>query len=249
VTARHFVLLAGLGVLLLPQAAQSDDAWSFTVAPYTWMAGLSGDVGTIPGVPPAEVDMSFGDILRNLDFAGFLAGEARHGDFSLLGDIAYAKLSDSAGTPGNLFSRGKVEASVLTSTLAAGYTVFRNDDGQLDAYAGARIWSLDTEVRLTGNILQSVSVSHEETFVDPLIGAAVRFTPAPRWALAASGSIGGFGAAADFEWGVTTVVTYDIGDNWGAAAGFRFLSVDYDRNGVKYDTSQYGPLLGVYFKF
>ena len=70
-----------------------------------------------------------------------------------------------------------------------------------------------------------------------------------RWTMAASGSIGGFGAAADLEWGFTTVVTYDLGENWGMAAGYRFLSVDYDRNGVKYDTNQYGPLVGVYFHF
>ncbi len=72
---------------------------------------------------------------------------------------------------------------------------------------------------------------------------------APRWTLASAASVGGFGAAADLERGLTATLGYRIGESWGAVSGFRALSVDYDRNGFVYDTTQHGPLLGAHFKF
>jgi len=213
------------------------------------MASLSGDVGTLPGLPEASIDMSFRDILRNLDFAAFVAGEAQHGDFFLLGDISYAKISDSASTPGNLFSNAKLTSATFTGTAAAGYTFYRGESFQAGAFGGARIWSLDNELKLGAGVLPAAKTSETKTFVDPIVGLSGRYQLAPRWALAGSASVGGFGAAADFEWGFTTTVAYEAGESWGLVAGFRFLSVDYDRNGFLYDVDQYGPVLGAHFRF
>lgn len=242
-------LLASFVALALPLAARADDNWSFRVAPYAWMAGLSGKTSTLPGAPNADIDMSFRDILENLDIAAFVAAEARHGDFFFVGDISYASVSDSAKTPGNLFGKVKVESQTFTGTLVAGYTLLHGENFQAGAFGGVRAWSIDNKVKLTDGILQGGKRSHQETFFDPIIGGAVQVDLAPKWTLLGSASIGGFGAAADFEWGFTTVVDYQVGENWGAVAGFRFLSVDYDRNGFVYDVNQYGPLVGVYFNF
>jgi hypothetical protein len=57
------------------------DAWQFEITPYVLGAGLNGTVGI--GSVTANVDMSFSDLLENLD-AGFMAlFEARKGRWTL----------------------------------------------------------------------------------------------------------------------------------------------------------------------
>jgi hypothetical protein len=41
--------------------------WTFTVAPYFWAAGISGDVAQF-GAPEVAVDQTCSDILSDLDF-------------------------------------------------------------------------------------------------------------------------------------------------------------------------------------
>ena len=77
-----------------PEAKQvvTEEGWTFTVAPYFWAAGISGDVGLF-GLPPVEVDASFSDIFDHLDFGAMAIGEARYDRYSIFGDIIYTKIS------------------------------------------------------------------------------------------------------------------------------------------------------------
>ncbi len=68
------------------QSAETQDGWTFSVAPYFWMAGISGETSQF-GLPTVDIDSNFGDILSNLDFAFMAAGEARNGRFSVIGDV------------------------------------------------------------------------------------------------------------------------------------------------------------------
>ena len=46
---------------------KSSDKWEFQIAPYAWLAGQKGKVATLPGLPPADVDVDFyDDILDDL---------------------------------------------------------------------------------------------------------------------------------------------------------------------------------------
>lgn len=241
----------GLGLLALlhAQPALAADEWTFKLVPYGWLAGLSGDVATLPGAPEAEIDLSFGDILKNLDFAAFALGEARHGDFFLRGEVSYAKITADANTPGPLFSGAEVTSETLMGGLAAGYTIRRGASYQVDAFAGARLWAIDTKLQLAGGLLAARSVSESETFVDPIVGTSASYRLARDWSIAATGSIGGFGVGSDFEWSVTGGVTYHAGESWGIVAGYRYLAVDYERGDFVFDVSQHGPLLGAILEF
>ena len=66
--------------------------WRFTVAPYIWGVGLSGDVG-IFGRGPVDVDIPFSDILENLDFAAMGVAEAHNGTWGVFVDLNYTSLS------------------------------------------------------------------------------------------------------------------------------------------------------------
>jgi hypothetical protein len=118
-------ILAGLVLMAAPQAALAEDAWSFKVLPYIWMSGLTGETASFPGTPPVDVDLSFIDILENLDIAAFVVAEARKGDLFFRSEMAYASISASADTPGGFFSDADLTAKTFQGALAVGYTINR----------------------------------------------------------------------------------------------------------------------------
>jgi hypothetical protein len=104
------VLTAGLMVVspvraaditppMAPKVKQTErDGWTFAIAPYFWAAGMSGDAGLF-GLPTVHLDMDFGYIWKDLDFAAMAIAEARYVRYSLFTDILYTKISSGRGTP------------------------------------------------------------------------------------------------------------------------------------------------------
>ena len=58
--ARLTILAAAL-LVSEPALAENPSGWEFQVSPYAWMSGLNGELGTIPGAPPVDADLSFND--------------------------------------------------------------------------------------------------------------------------------------------------------------------------------------------
>ncbi len=65
--------------------------WHFAVIPYLWMMGINGKVG-VKG-RTADADVSFSDILKNLDFAAEVHIEAWRDRFGFFIDTTYSKIS------------------------------------------------------------------------------------------------------------------------------------------------------------
>ena len=76
-----------------------------------WAPGLGGEVGI--GNAVTDIDISFGDILEDLEIAAMLQFEARKGRWGFLFDGFWLQLSDSAITPGLLFGGAKVTIEEL----------------------------------------------------------------------------------------------------------------------------------------
>src|SRR5689334_8251495 len=85
----------------------SSSGWQVSVAPYFFLASLDGTVGVVG--QRAEVNASFRDLFRNLDFAIMGQVEARKGKWSILGDAMYMSLSGKRVTPSPLFGDIEVE--------------------------------------------------------------------------------------------------------------------------------------------
>jgi hypothetical protein len=85
---------------------ESSGKWNFQIAPYAWLAGQEGKVATLPGLPPADIDVNFyDDILGNINWAGMLVGEARRGRYGLVADIVYTDIETEDPAPyGVLYS-------------------------------------------------------------------------------------------------------------------------------------------------
>src|SRR5262249_24117598 len=112
--------------------APDEERWKFNSAPYVWAAGLDGTMAQF-GFPPVTVDASFTDILKNFDIALMGVGEGRYGDFGLLSDFMYVRLSADAPTPfGVLADHIDVTSTTFTAFAGGEYRVAENDTGSLD---------------------------------------------------------------------------------------------------------------------
>ena len=69
------------------------------------------------------------------------------------------------------------------------------------------------------------------------------------WSFSVLGDIGGFDVGSKLTYQVVGLVNYELNQNWEFHAGYRILSVDYDRGGFLYDVRQYGPMLGATYRF
>lgn len=248
-SVRFFWLAPAVAALATGAEAQSVQGWEFQITPYAWMSGLSGDVGTIPGLPAGSVDLSFGDILEDLDFAGMLMGSARHGPWVIYLDTTYVRTSSTESLGGILFDRVEVESETTTLALAAGRTIAETPQGSIDAYLGARAWWLENTFELRGVGGGKRGRTEEANWVDPLIGVAGRYRASDRWTLFGALEAGGFGVGADSEWSLLAGATYNFTEGFGVSFGWRHLEVDYDEDGVVFDVRQSGPVLGATFSF
>lgn len=243
----HGFFLAILCVLSDPSRAEEGE-WSFTLAPYAWMSGISGDVATVPPLPPSSVDESFSDILDDLEGAFFVYGEARRDRLFFMTDLLYTNVSSSDGYGSGGFLTVDLDQENFVFGAAAGYSVIKEPEYSVDIFGGARYWSIDSELTLTGPVARR-SISHSEDWLDPIVGARFAVPFSENWYFQVSTTVGGFGVGADLEWDLFSTVRYRLSDWAWIGFGYRYLSVDYDDDGFLYDVDQQGPVLGAAFRF
>ncbi|MDB6133692.1 MAG: hypothetical protein JWM59_1935 [Verrucomicrobiales bacterium] len=118
--------------------------WEVTVRPYGWLAGMEGTTG-VKGYT-AETDVSFNEILKNLEMTAALQAEVRHDRWMLLLDGMYLKMSGDDGTPGRLLSTIDVEVEQIMAEASIGYRIWENERGFLDVFAGVRYMHLDSSL-------------------------------------------------------------------------------------------------------
>ena len=77
--------------------ASAPDGWKFTVAPYIFGAGMNGTTA-IAG-QEIDVDMSFSDVLSNLQFGAMGMVVARKGSWGMGGDAIWMALGGNGSSP------------------------------------------------------------------------------------------------------------------------------------------------------
>lgn len=233
-----------------PAPAAAPGGWEFSVTPYLWATGEKGDVGVIPNQEPVNLDLTFSDIFQNLKFAAMVIMQARKDRFVATADIGYVKVGadKDIGIRDPSFVEADLESSTFTATLLGGYRLMDQGPTFIDLMGGGRVTSSKTELTLTGP-LNSISGEVTETWVDPVIAARFHTPLAEKWAAAFYVDIGGFGISSDFTWQLQGAVQYQIGQQWWLAAGWRYYSVDFDKDDFIYDVRMNGPIIGVTYHF
>lgn len=234
-----------------PSTAAENDKWHFQLAPYAWLAGQDGTVATLPGLPPADIDIDFwDDILGNINGALFLVGEVRKNRFGVFMDIAYVDIQIDNATAGPLFSSVVSQTESWIVSGAGFYRMVEQPGAFLDFLAGFRYWSVDSTLELRPGLLPGRKVSNTEDWVDPLLGLKGFSTLGDSQFFLSGGLLlGGFGAGSDFMWDVNVNLGYQWTETFSTTLGYRYLKVDYEDNGFLYDVAQDGPTLGLSWRF
>lgn len=232
---------------LLNSDARPSDTWQVSASPYAWASGIRGKVGQF-GAPPVRLDSSFGKVMSSLDVAFMGAVEARHGRFSILGDVMYGQLSGHGSTPYGLLSkRADVKTKSFTGFLGGGYSMIENEHGHLDVVGGGRLWYASTKLSLDGGVLNGKSRKDSATWVDAVAGLRGRYALNDNWYLTGWGLVGA--GQAKLDWDVTGAVGYQFKSKLSAVLGYRAMGVDFKRNGFVYNVVQQGPIVGLAYRF
>jgi len=229
----------------------SDD-WHVMVAPYVWGIAMDGDV-TVDG-REGEVDMSFSDILKDLNIALMLDVEVRKNRFGFFVNPLYSKTENDSninllsGTP--LKQKYKLNTEIDLFIMSAG-PFYRfgpwdlgsseGKSGQLlivDVMAGARYTYLQIDLDLDRKsglaipeLPERISEDGDKSWVDPIVGGRVTLILSPQWMISVLGDVGGFGVNSDSAWMFTAGVGYNFkafgGRDSQFYAGYRAMHMDY----------------------
>ncbi|WP_419175386.1 hypothetical protein [Desulfosediminicola sp.] len=229
--------------------AGSPDEWQFEVSPYLWAVGKDGRTGVKnvrdTGVDLiADVDLSFSDILENLDMALLVNGQAQKGPWGIRMDFVH--MTVSTGTTVNA-ARAELEVSETAWTTALFYKPERWK--YFDVFAGFRLIDANTEIDIIGAMGRSAGTDIGDTWVDPIVGVNFQYPLNEKWGMILRADMGGFGVGSDFTWQGTAAIRYRVSDLIILDLAYRYFEADYEEDGYVYDLSTEGPLLGVTFAF
>jgi len=228
--------------------APAENPWRFSLTPYGWMTGINGTISA--GDRSADIDIAFKDVLKHLDMGVMMAAEVGYKRWSVMGDFIYARLSDDIDPPrGVAFSSTHEVLKEIIGTITLNYRVVDSKTTFLDVFAGARIYSLDTQLVFRPRLAQGVNVSASQTWTDPIIGLRGRYYFSRAWFLNLYGDVGGFGAGSDISWQVLGGVGVQAARWCDVELGYRALGFDYEPGRVKQDIVTHGPIIGAIIHF
>lgn len=258
--------------------APANSGWTFRFVPYGWLTAMKG-TQTIRG-RTVKVDASFIDIVEKSDSLVALMGdfEARKGPFAFYGDVVWSKVGVEGGNIRNrtlasgaaitLDSSLSLDVEMAIVEIGAAYEIVRSGPLAFDVLGGARYWHQRAELSLDGAAAIDVgdlavvgarafARSGSVDWLDPVIGARMRYAVAPGHELFLRGDIGGFGAGSRFSWQAVGGYSFDFGTyngiTFAGIVGYRALSVDYSqgegRRRYEFDVVQHGPVLGLSMRF
>src|SRR5262245_22596378 len=251
-TKARFLLTVTCICLFVPEIfgqstppTSGSEGWRLQVVPYVWGSNFKGTVGI--GDHSADVDASFLDLLREMNFAFMGAFEADRNKFAAVTDLMYLSLSDKHATPGPLFSNAKAIGKLLIVSPEAGYRLAGSEASSLDVLGGVRFWHVKGELDFDRGLLDELDLSRNRNWVDGIFALKGKIRLSPKWYVTGYGDIGGGGSNLTYQ--LLGVAGRDFGERYALVFGYRHLHVDYNKDRFLFDTGMGGPILGFAFKF
>lgn len=236
------------------------NTWEHEIGIYGWFAGIDGSV-KYPGGPGSGADFSYDadDILENLEMIFMGSWESKYNRWSIIADIVYMDVGDSAtqtfnvGSGSGATAAGSVDLDLSSWILsgAVGYEVVQSEQGSLSLLGGVRYTTVDVDssMSFTGPspVTRSpASISESEGVLDGIVGIRGRVQLTENWYLPYHADIGAGGS--DFTWQLFAGVGYRF--SWGDIRfGYRHLSYEFDDDKVMQDMTMSGPVIGIGFRF
>lgn len=242
-------ILLFVATILLPCCALAENSkdWTFTVAPYVWATGMKGEVATLPPAAPAEIDLSFSDVVEGLDISLMGLVEARKGRFGAFGELFYVGVSADADTPGPFYAQTEYEQDLWALSVGGSYAVIQDQARHLDVVGGVRYWDMDNQIELDAGVAPSAKRSERESWMDLFIGLKGRARIDQRWYVT-GWAVSAVAGGSDTAWDVLAAVGYEIDDDFSLTVGYRHQEVDFRDGEFIFDVELSGPIVGLVWR-
>jgi hypothetical protein len=233
--------------------SSAGDKWKFTGNIYFFAAGIGGESSS-----GGDIDVSFSDILENLDMSFMGVLQARKGKWSLGADVMYMDLSPSndgqlplpvehegltVSTSANL----DLKAWIVTPNV--GYNLIDTEKGTLDVIVGARYITFDIDLDLTavGPVTtRKFQLSDSPRNWDGIVGIRGQLNLAPTWYLQYYADVGEGDSKATYQAFAGVGYRFKSVD---AVVGYRYLAYEFEPNPAVRKLNFSGPIAGVKFAF
>lgn len=226
--------------------AAPPDHWVYGAEIYLWGAGVAGK--TARG---DDIDISFSDIIDNLDLAFMGTLAAARDKYTLFGDFIYLNISHDDKTTANIIGnpiKAKVEVKLKTfiSTFGGAYSFLQTDSTRLNVLGGARYLGLDGSLKYDIENLAKNKVSNSDDNWDAIIGLRGKTNLNEKWYLNYYADVGT--GDSDLTWQAVAAVNYRF-RRVDAAFGYRYLDYEFDDSDVIDNLNMGGPFAGIKFRF
>ncbi len=234
--------------------AASPKKFNFSIAPYAWFASIGGTVGEFDG---EKYGFNKGFTFKNLHMYAAFTGKIKYERVSFVFDISYVNYKSFGTTTQN--PNLPKELSANTTAKQAVYDLFlaylfpsKSKKTMVDIYGGGRLWNLDLEATvLEADGTQKSQPGYSNSWLDPVVGVNAEFVldSKAKWAAWTKGDIGGFGVNSQMTWQMNVGVAYMISPNFPLTLGFKYLGVNYYKNNLNWTVNEYGPTLGIGYRY
>ena len=212
----------------------SEPEWKFDAAVYLWAASIDGKTTEF-----SKLEMDFGDIFSDLQFAFMGEFGAHKGPWSFMVDLIYLDADDMVSLPGGV--RASAEITNWVITPAVSYTLLADSWGNMDAMFGFRYLNLEA-ILTTGP--ERVDAGDQNW--DVIIGVLGKVNFLEKWFVQYHLD-GGLGESV-FTWQALAGVGYSF--SWvDASIGYRYLFWNFEDAALIDDMSYNGPYVAAKFYF
>jgi hypothetical protein len=212
----------------------SSDQWRSSLFGYLWALGMDGTAGI--GGNEIDIDLSFSDLLDDLDAAMSLRFESHKGKHGYFLDGMYTKLKPEANTP-----IGTISQDVKRFVGEAGGIYHFNP--KLEGLYGLRYQSMDVDVNLPG-----MTIGGGANWTDIFVGLRVVPVRTDKWHVWLRGDVGG--GDSESAWNAVIGTGYRFNERWTMGATYRILANDVVQDNFKWDVNYegVGVILGYTFQ-
>jgi hypothetical protein len=235
-------------------AASTAKKFNFSIMPYAWFAGIGGTVGQFDG---ETFGFNKGFTFKNLHMYAAFIGKIKYERVSFVFDMSYINYKSFGATSNN--PNLPHEIALNTTAKQTVFDLFiaylfpsKSKKSMVDIYGGGRLWNLDLEATvIKPDGTQNTAPGYSNTWLDPVLGVNAEFVldSKGKWGAWTKGDIGGFGVNSQMTWQMNVGVAYMLSPNIPLTLGFKYLGVNYYKNNLNWTVNEYGPTLGIGYRY
>ena len=217
---------------VVPEVVESE-SWNYYASIYLYAAAMGGE--TVGG---QDFDMSFSDIIDNLDMTYMGNFGMYKNKWTFNTDLIYMKLGTK---PGPILTNIQLKSWIVTPTVS--YRVIESGEWDVDLFAGARYLYIAPMISVFDIPVRDKS----DSGWDGIVGLKASYDLNEKWFMPFAFDVGT--GNSDLTWQAFAGVGYKY-ENFDVIAGYRYLEWDFDTNFAGLDSLDIsGPIIGIKYRF